>query len=99
MNAIMSVDIEELKTKRKQMQELFESLDEEFINCARKIDETREFFYTPTADYFREKVSDFIYHNIHTYDNISESLSTSLDSIIKSYESLDSAIKTGVGDR
>ena len=88
---------DELKERKSRMRAVYQELEQELIECVKKVDESKEVFDTPTATYFREKVSEYIYQGMHKFEANVNLLETTLDQMIKIYESLENKLETSVG--
>lgn len=88
---------DELKERKARMRAVYQELEQELIECVKKVDETREVFDTPTATYFREKVTEYVYQGMHKFESNINLLETTLEQMIRIYEALENQIKTSVG--
>ena len=88
---------DELKERKARMRAVYQELEQELIECVKKVDETREVFDTPTATYFREKVTEYVYQGMNKFESNINLLETTLEQMIRIYETLENQIKTSVG--
>ena len=90
------VDIDELLSIKNQMTSLMGEFENECTSCMQKIDETRDNFYTPASDYFREGSREYLFKQKEFVSNTKNDLAKNIDKIIELYRSLNDSIAESV---
>ncbi len=82
------IDVEKLNSIKKQMQIEIADFDTIYQECYKKIDETKEIFDTPTAQFFRENANELILQSQNYISGTVKPFIDNLDIIAKQYEDL-----------